>query len=145
MTGGNCLFWLLIIWVLMELNSWLINPMSWEISLYKRFYLIFKEKGIFHIVSLILCFTTDLYDLYSFSRWLCKLSYSKISILSFKIIKVLHLSEVLYSVYLYTFELSFFSFEILNLYFLLIIICFYLQFVSLISILIFSSISNKIF
>jgi len=78
----------------------------------KYIYLGFIPKVIelFLISSLILCFTIDIDASNSFSRLLCKFSYFKISFLSFKRMKILHLFKVLHSVYLYSLELSFFFF-----------------------------------
>jgi len=86
-----------------------INPISWEILLNVHFCVISKGTELFLISSLNslnLCFAIDINISNSFSRWLCKLTYFRISFLLFKIMKDLHLYDVLYSEHLYIFESS---------------------------------------
>ena len=106
------------------------------------FYII-RNWTFFLISSLILCFANDIDESDYFSRWLYEFSYFKI-FFSYKIMKDLQVFNILYSVHLYTFELSF-LFEKLNSYFMFIMICSFPLLVSFILIFIFSFIYNKHF
>jgi len=93
-SGGSCLFIFLVNFDLIILYSGHINSIFCETALNIRLGFISKGIELFLIFSLILCFVIDTDASNSFSRLL----YKKISFLSFKIMKDLHLFKVAFSV-----------------------------------------------